>query len=183
MNNFDQHNLTLFAAPPKKSSSPVRKHTSKSITIYTDGASRGNPGKSGVGIYAVDHHDKIMLDRGYIIGHKTNNQAEYLALLIGLLVLKKKLTKKKLDTYKLNIRADSELMIKQLKGLYRVKNHALKQIKQLIDQELEDVEHTFGHIFRDKNEAADALANQGIDTRTHVPEAIVEFLGHHGVEL
>lgn len=126
-------------------------------TLYSDGASRGNPGRAGAGALLVDEKgEEIKLVR--YLGTKTNNQAEYAALILGLEILKEKKARE------VEIRADSELMIKQLKGEYRVKNPGLlpyyRQAQELV-KNFEKV--NFRHIPREENYKADKLANKAID--------------------
>lgn len=127
--------------------------------LYSDGASRGNPGEAGAGAYLINEKgEEIKLT--FYLGHKTNNQAEYEALLLGLRELKKHKVKD------LTIRADSELLIKQLKGEYRVKHpnliplfeEAKKYLVSFPSLKLE-------HVRREQNEEADALANLAIDEK------------------
>ena len=125
--------------------------------LYTDGASRGNPGPAGAGAYLVNEAGEEFPLCQYL-GEKTNNQAEYAGLLLGL----KKL--RELGAKTVVIRADSELMIRQLTGRYKVKNPDLK----ILFDEAQVLLKTFKlfeahHIPREENKKADALANQAID--------------------
>jgi ribonuclease HI len=125
--------------------------------LYCDGASRGNPGEAGAGALVIGPHgEEFRLTR--YLGHKTNNQAEYTALLLGLQKLKE------LKAGKVEIRADSELMIRQLKGVYRVKHEGLKPLfleaKELLKNFTKVV---LKHIPREENKEADALSNDAID--------------------
>ena len=128
--------------------------------IFTDGASRGNPGHSGIGIAVYNKDDEIFDEISHYIGTKTNNEAEYTAVIRALEYMKHRNIK---DA---NIFCDSQLLVRQLKGEYKVKAHTLiplhKQVKKLID-ELEDVK--FQWIKREENSHADSLANKAIDER------------------
>ena len=105
------------------------KEASRSIwKIYTDGASRGNPGPSGAGVY-VTQDDIPIIKRGIYLGKKTNNQAEYLALALAIFFVKNSAAHRSIELPTLHLYADSELMVKQMKGIYRVKNPTLFQIK------------------------------------------------------
>lgn len=127
--------------------------------LYCDGASRGNPGESGAGALIVaPDGEEIPLTR--YLGHKTNNQAEYTALLLGLERLVA------LGAKDVEVRADSELMIRQLGGIYKVKHEGLKplfaQAKDFLKQFQKVV---LKHIPREENKKADALSNDAIDNR------------------
>lgn len=137
----------------------VSHATPKIWTVYTDGASRGNPGKSGCGAIIYSPDGETFRLKKYL-GTKTNNQAEYEALLMALRSLIARGAQKAL------IRADSELMIRQLNGKYRVKN---ANILPLFAEAQKHLEHfstiRFEHIPREKNSEADRLANEAIDSK------------------
>ncbi len=126
--------------------------------MFTDGACRGNPGESALGVVFYDANNEEIASISEAIGIATNNIAEYSALVYGLEYAVKKGFKQ------LAIKADSELMIKQLKGEYKVKNENIKPLhakaKQLIAK-LESV--TYSHVRRELNKRADQLANQALD--------------------
>ena len=131
------------------------------VYAYTDGAARGNPGESGIGLLLKDGHGKIIFEGSGYIGKATNNVAEYTALLTCI----KKV--RQLSCKRLIVYSDSELMVKQLRGEYRVKDKGLQtyflQIKELLKQSPFSFE--INHIEREKNRQADQLANIGIDTK------------------
>jgi len=133
------------------------------MTLYanTDGASRGNPGESGIGIILRDERGTVVYSGSGYIGRTTNNAAEYQALLA---CLKKVL---QLGCSKLVVRSDSELMVRQLRGQYRVKDKNLQryytEATRLIKSAPFAVEVV--HVERGKNGDADLLANAGIDGR------------------
>lgn len=135
--------------------------------LYVDGASRSNPGPSGAGIYLTKEHDPIE-QRGFYLGTKTNNQAEYLALLIGLYYAQKHVSAHDI----LIVISDSELLIKQLKGIYAVRNPMLKDLYALVQQKLFCFNYKLTHVLREKNTHADALANKGIDKKIALPQEI-----------
>lgn len=113
---------------------PINKHSvSETIEIFVDGAARGNPGPAGAGIF-ITQADKELVKSGFFLGKKTNNQAEYLALALALFLLKKQIK----NPEKIIITSDSELLIKQMRGEYQVKNPILFQIKNLIHSMLAD---------------------------------------------
>ncbi len=130
----------------------------KSISIYIDGASRGNPGEAGAGAIFKDSRGKILKKTGKYLGVATNNVAEYQALLLGLKEARK------LGAKKLVIYSDSELLIKQMEGEYRVKSENLKDLFRKAIKELKKFSRSaFFHIPREDNKEADKLANRAID--------------------
>ncbi len=133
----------------------------KYLKVFIDGASRGNPGPAGAGILIVDDKGDVVDEGSCYLGERTNNQAEYEALIIGL----KKV--KEIDSPRVKIFSDSELLVKQMRGEYRVKNEALK----LLFQEAADLFYSLPDIEivripRGENKRADQLANFGIDRKT-----------------
>ncbi|MFA4858092.1 MAG: ribonuclease HI family protein [Candidatus Margulisiibacteriota bacterium] len=129
------------------------------VTVHSDGAARGNPGPAGIGV-VIKNGAQTLLEISDYIGETTNNIAEYTALIRGLKATLK-LGHKTADFY-----LDSELLVKQIKGEYRVKNEGLKPLF-LQAQSLIKKFHAFSihHTRRENNQEADALANQGIDAR------------------
>ncbi len=126
--------------------------------LYIDGASRGNPGPAAVGIYLIKN-EKEVVKKGYFLGQKTNNQAEYYSLIYGLQELK--------DHYKpddeLQIYSDSELLVRQINGKYKVKHEELKKLYDLAIDLLSKFKYKIEHVPRDKNKVADSLANQALN--------------------
>jgi ribonuclease HI len=131
------------------------------LVLYTDGASRGNPGPAGAGAMIADKEGITLAEKAVYLGETTNNQAEYQALLIGLEEAVK------LAPARLVVRMDSELIVRQINGEYRVRNRDLKPLhdraRELIGQ-LADVKVV--HVPREENTHADRLANQAIDDRS-----------------
>jgi len=155
------------------------KETTKAgLYLYTDGAARNNPGPAGAGII-IKRNSDIILKEGFFLGSKTNNQAEYLALLLGLLIIKKHLK----NDESLTIYSDSELLIKQMNGQYRVKNPALQHLFRVAYMISKDLKPTFKHILRAENRDADAMANRGIETKNSVPEHYVKVLNEYRIQL
>lgn len=133
------------------------------IIIYTDGASRGNPGHASYGFTISDESSKLLYEEGKYIGITTNNVAEYTAVLQALKYIKKKYGDRKLE---IELYADSKLVVEQLSGRYKVKSPHLKpiidQIK-ILSLELGGAIHS--HVPRSKNTGADRLANLALDNR------------------
>ena len=134
---------------------------SRDFFVYTDGASRGNPGEAGAGAVILDKEGNIIGQLKKYLGKNTNNVAEYRALILGLReVLKLKGTR-------VHIFSDSELMVKQLNGAYKVKNKGLIVLYNEVNDMLKKfVWYDIKYIERDKNRHADRLANEAIDERS-----------------
>ncbi len=127
----------------------------KKFYIYTDGASRGNPGNAGAGFIIYNENGDIVKKGKKFLGKKTNNEAEYYALIIAL--------KNIPENASVSIFSDSELMVKQLNGEYKVRNEKLKPLYNEVIKLLENKEYNINHIKREKNKLADNLANEAID--------------------
>ena len=132
----------------------------QSLRLYTDGASRGNPGEAGAGIVVLDDRGRGMIAQGKYLGTCTNNVAEYQALLLGLTEASR------IGDGTIDIFLDSQLIVRQIQGVYRVKSSDLQplfaQVKELLSS---FADFTVSHIPREQNKRADQLANQGIDNR------------------
>ena len=132
----------------------------KKLIINTDGAARGNPGHAGIGVVIKDAKGVIVREIFEYIGETTNNQAEYKALLKALVAAGE------LGAEQIEIFADSELMVNQLKGLYKVKNEGLRPLFNNAKELLRKFKVcNIGYVPREKNKEADELANKAIDSR------------------
>ena len=130
---------------------------SKAI-IYTDGGARGNPGPAGIGAVLYDENKNIIEEVSEYIGETTNNQAEYKAVIAG---FKKAV---ELGISEIELYADSELVIKQLKREYKVKNKDLAPLfLQVYNLSLNFKKISYTHIRREMNKEADRLANVAMD--------------------
>lgn len=130
------------------------------LTVFADGASRGNPGPAAIGATIRDHTGQEIGTVSERIGRGTNNQAEYRAAIAGVRLARE------LGATALDLRMDSELVVRQLSGQYRVKNAALQPLFQALVAELEAIGgYTVGHVPRERNARADALANAALDAR------------------
>jgi ribonuclease HI len=137
----------------------------ETLTLQFDGGSRGNPGPAGIGVVVAAADGTPLVTLGRYIGRATNNVAEYKALITALAEAKK------LDARNILIRGDSELIIKQMCGEYRVKNPDLKLLynqAQALLRQFADAR--FEHNLRHKNVLADKLANLAMDRRADVTE-------------
>lgn len=128
--------------------------------IYIDGGARGNPGAAGIGIVIKDGDNKLVKELHKYIGETTNNIAEYTALIYA---LQEALM---LGLKDIAVYSDSELLVKQLKGEYKVKNQNLKiYYDQFLHLRPGFKSFSVKHIAREKNKEADKLVNQAIDLR------------------
>ncbi|MFA5749980.1 MAG: ribonuclease HI family protein [Candidatus Shapirobacteria bacterium] len=134
------------------------------INIYTDGGSRGNPGISGYGVVIYDDKNNIIYQESKFIGIKTNNEAEYSGLIAALEWIQKNQSIFKIT--QLNFFADSQLLIRQLQGIYKVKAPTLLPFFAKAQQLLIQISlpYFFKDIRREFNELADKLANQAMDS-------------------
>jgi ribonuclease HI len=128
------------------------------LTIYIDGGSRGNPGPAAAGVVIHDEAGRVLHEGAYFLGTETNNAAEYRALLLAL----ERATR--LPPQPLAIFSDSELLVRQMTGEYRVKNPRLSELHLEAQRLLLRVQRwSFRHIPRDENRRADYLANLALD--------------------
>ena len=145
---------------PRSAPSLKQRHSSRSpdLIVYIDGASRGNPGPAGVGVYVTTRDGAVEEELFRYIGETTNNVAEYEALLHA---LRRAL---ELTPQSVTIYSDSELLVRQMCGKYRVKNSRLAELHACA-QELFSFFPSIRleHVGREKNGRADALANRAID--------------------
>jgi ribonuclease HI len=132
------------------------------IKVYTDGASRGNPGHAGIGIAFFDDDGEMINSYREYIGKSTNNFAEYTAIIKSLEILSG--NRENFD--KVKFYADSELLVNQLTGKYIIRNEALKGLaaKFFIDVKSLGKPFEISHVRREKNKVADKLANEAIDS-------------------
>ncbi|NMB70248.1 ribonuclease HI family protein [candidate division WWE3 bacterium] len=128
------------------------------LNINTDGGSRGNPGPGAIGVVINNENDKPIYEMGKTIGYCTNNEAEYTALIEALIKAKD------FKATHLTMRLDSELVVKQLNGQYKVKNDRIlvlwKKAKELASG---FAVISFVHVPREKNKEADKLVNDALD--------------------
>ena len=128
------------------------------VRLSTDGGARGNPGPAAYGYVIEDEDGTVLAAHGEKIGIATNNVAEYSALIAGLEKARE------LGVGEVEVVSDSELMVKQMRGEYRVKNEALRELSVeagRLARELGKVEYR--HVKRAHNELADKLVNDALD--------------------
>jgi len=143
----------------KKNPSPIKDFLPvKELIIYTDGASRGNPGEAGAGAIIYGEEGTVIKKVKKYLGTTTNNVAEYMALIIALNEALK------LKGEVLHLYSDSELMVRQIKGIYKVRDKKMqalwREVKKLLTQ---FIQYDIICIDRRKNREADELANLAID--------------------
>ncbi len=130
------------------------------LTIFSDGGARGNPGPAGAGAVILDASGKVIAELSEYLGETTNNQAEYRAMIMALKAAKK------MSPPSVEIFADSELVVKQIKGEYRVKDEGLKPLfRELMSLLGEFSSYSVAHVRREKNKHADKLVNKAIDSK------------------
>jgi ribonuclease HI len=128
--------------------------------LHCDGASRGNPGPAGAGMVLFDPQGRLQANQGRYLGETTNNVAEYQALLLGLEAARQ------LKVKKLQVLADSELMVKQINGRYRVKApHLIPLWREALNSLKKFEVWTIAHVPREENHLADEAANRAIDQK------------------
>lgn len=135
----------------------------RSVTIYTDGGSRGNPGPAAAAYVITDDNANTLAARGVFLGQTTNNVAEYTGVLEALKAAKD------LNADSVDLYSDSELMVKQINGLYKVKSPNLKQLyADCMDLLSQFKSWKVTHVYRESNKDADALANKAMDAKRDV---------------
>ena len=152
-----EDSLVVQGKRPVDITSVVAADGSGRVHVYFDGACRGNPGPSAVGWVLVDE-DGIVDEGGETIGRATNNQAEYEALIRGLEVAAQ------YGYDEVEIRGDSELIVKQVRGAWNVNDPTLKEYRVDVHDLLSAFEtYSITHVPRETNERADQLANEALD--------------------
>lgn len=147
------------------------------ISVLVDGCARGNPGHAGCGVLVKDGEERVLLKKGRYVGRTTNNVAEYMALIDGLREAVD------LGAQEVTVFTDSELVVKQMTGAYKVKNTKLKELyaeAQRLSRSFSS--SRFVHIARENNRDADSLANGAVDSflKSGVEETHDAASGHRG---
>ncbi len=134
------------------------------ITIHTDGGARSNPGPAGIGVVIQNESGEVIGEVSRFIGSQTNNYAEYEALIQGLLAVREMFSGKT-DDIEMSVVMDSELVVKQCQGLYKIKEPTLKEQWGRVQAiRAEFFPHiTFTHVRREHNAHADKLVNAAVD--------------------
>jgi len=133
------------------------------IVIYTDGGARGNPGPAGAGAVIFDEEKKVLGEVSEYLGEQTNNWAEYEAIVLAL----QKAKELSLEERETEMRMDSELIQRQLTGVYKVKDAGLREQYAKVQDLLASFPMiSFTHVRREHNTEADRLANAAMDRAT-----------------
>lgn len=144
------------------------KSVSENLVVYTDGGSRGNPGPAALGVYITDHMGHPIKSYSEALGIKTNNEAEYQAVIFALKKLKALVGKEHAKEMKIDLRSDSELLVRQLNHHYKIEDKKIMplfiQVWNLI---IDFGSVTFTHVMRERNRAADKLVNRALDNESH----------------
>jgi ribonuclease HI len=127
------------------------------VIVNCDGGSRGNPGKSALGVVIKTSKGEIIEEIGEYLGIQTNNYAECMAVVKALEVLREK------DLFKARFYLDSELVVKQINGEYKIKSENIAHLHQRIKELSKGMELTFEHVYRKDNTEADKMVNQVLD--------------------
>jgi len=140
---------SLFSAP---------KCAPAAHTAHVDGGARGNPGPAGYGVAINDASGRPVAELSEYLGHHTNNYAEYQGLLAALRYAVENQIKA------LKVISDSELMVRQMKGIYKVRHPELRKLYEQAQQLVRRLEHfEIRHALREHNQTADRLANEAMD--------------------
>jgi ribonuclease HI len=128
------------------------------LTVNVDGGARGNPGPAAIGAIVRDGDGEVLAERGERIGRATNNVAEYKALLLGIELAAE------LGAGELDLVGDSELIVRQVEGRYKVKDATMKELHGQVKAALASFETwSIRHVRRESNAEADRLVNQALD--------------------
>ncbi len=146
----------------------------KKIVAYTDGGSRGNPGPSAIGVVVCDEKGKVVKEYSENVGVRTNNEAEYEAVVFALKKIKALHGKKAVKNTEVEIRSDSELLIKQLNGKYKVLEPKIQPLfLKVWNLRIEFNKLKFSSIPREKNKEADRLVNKALDQDLTKPLGLI----------
>jgi len=138
------------------------------LTIHVDGGARGNPGPAAAGVVIMDAEKTVLHEAGIFLGEATNNVAEYRALLAGMQAAER------LGATEVEILSDSQLLVRQMQGLYRVKSDNLRSLHdEALLLQGRFARCSFRHISREENKHADKLVNRAINLRRNVEDLAV----------
>lgn len=142
----------------------MKNSSAQDLIIYTDGGSRGNPGPAAIGVLFSSARGEALKRYGKAIGTGTNNEAEYSAVLFALEKARALFGREKIKTISVEIRMDSELVARQLRGEYKVEEERLWPFFMKIWNARQDFPHLkFVHVPREQNREADRLVNEALD--------------------
>ena len=126
--------------------------------VFCDGGSRGNPGPSALGVVIKTTKGEVISQIGEFLGTQTNNYAEYMAVVRAMEYLKEKSIKSA------QFYLDSQLVVRQLNGEYKIKSDNIKHLNQKVNELRADIDVSFEHVYRENNKEADAEVNKVLDS-------------------
>ena len=140
----------------------------KKIIIYTDGGSRGNPGKAAIGVVFCNEKEEVIKRFGEYLGDNlTNNEAEYQAVIFALKKFKAVFGKKIAEVSEVEVRSDSELLVKQMSGIYKIEDEKIQRFFiEIWNLKIDFKGVKFKAIPREKNREADKLVNEALDLQS-----------------
>ena len=145
----------------------------RKIIIYTDGGSRGNPGPAAIGAVFCNEKGQVIKKYSEYLGETTNNEAEYQAVILALKKFKALFGKKLAQNTEIELRSDSELLIKQLQGEYKILEPKIQSLFIAVwNLKLDFKKVKFKLISREKNKEADQLVNEAIDNQAKTQRLI-----------
>jgi ribonuclease HI len=152
--------LAAADAEPKPTVRATSPGHVRRVRVFSDGAARGNPGPAGAGAIVLDEQGHVLAKLGRFLGKQTNNVAEYEGLLLGLRKARA------LGVREVEVRADSQLLIRQLEGSYAVKNEVLRRLHAEALALLRAFDkYELVHVPREENALADEMSNRAINER------------------
>lgn len=187
MQQLESGQMLLFSTQPSQGDDLIEngQHKEKKMEekpvvwhLFIDGAARRNPGPAGAGVYILKD-GMPFFQEGYYLGEQTNNQAEYAALLVGLYFIEQW----KSPHDELSIFSDSQLLVRQIQGTYRVRNEGLIIKHKVALHWVKTLTAAIHHIPREENSHADAMANKGIDLKKAVPPQCLTRLRSYEVTI
>lgn len=135
------------------------------LIIYADGGSRGNPGPAAIGVVVTDERERIIKSYSKTIGEATNNEAEYGAFLFALQKIRALFGKEAIKKMEIEIRMDSELVVEQLNGGYKIEEERLwPHFMKIWNTRLDFGKIVVKHVLRARNREADRLVNEALDS-------------------
>ena len=144
----------------------MNKKNKEKIIVYTDGGSRGNPGPAGIGVSVCNEKGQQIKGYSKDIGVRTNNEAEYEAVIFALQKIKQLFGKERTKNFEIEMRMDSQLIARQLKGEYKIEEEKLFPLFiKIWNLRMDFNEIKFTEISREKNREADKLANEAMDKK------------------
>lgn len=145
-------------------SSHTKKSSSEKLIVYTDGGARGNPGPAALGVVIQDAKGHTIKKYGEALGVKTNNEAEYLAVVSALKKIKALYGGAKIKKMTIDMRMDSEFVMKQLNGEYKIEEERLFPLFiKVWNLRMDFGKIYFAHVPREKNHEADRMVNEALD--------------------